>query len=171
MSEIRNGVYRGRGLQAALGRAGTGKEQVAVQFQLMDADGVSGPTITWYGYFTDSTYERTVESLRHCGWAGDDLSDLSGIDTNEVSLVIENEEYEGKATPKVKWVNAPGGGLALKEQLSADEARSFAAQMKGRILAMKQGQPKKPAPGSARSRSGGVLSPEPPPYADSDIPF
>jgi hypothetical protein len=171
MAEIEDGRYRARGVTAALGRTSTGKEQVAVEFELLDAEGNPGPHITWFGYFTDATYERTIEALRHCGWEGDDLANLSGVDANEVSLVIKAEEYNGKWTPKVQFVNAPGGGgLALREQLSAEEARAFAAGMKGRILALKQGGPRKPTPGSAKARVGGY-TPEPPPHGDDDMPF
>lgn len=56
---------------------------------------------------------RTVEDLKKwSGWDGSDPywfmdTDLTGID---VELVIENEEYEGRRSPKVKWVNRPGSG-------------------------------------------------------------
>ena|ERR1051326_2108102 len=173
-SEIANGRYRARPVSWALGRTSTGKEQVAVEFELMDADGVVGPHITWFGYFTDDTWERTVESLRHCGWQGDDLSELSGLD-QEVSVVIENEEYKGKRYPKVRWVNAPGSGLALKEQLSPQEAKEFASSMRGRILQQRQSQGaiRRPATVTpmAAKRNTGAIPPEPPPHTDDDMPF
>ena len=56
---------------------------------------------------------RAVEDLKKwSGWDGSDPywfmdSDLTGID---VELVIANEEYEGRKSPKVKWVNRPGSG-------------------------------------------------------------
>lgn len=182
--EIPDGRYRARGIEAALGKTSTGKEQVAVLFQLMDAEGNPTNTITWHGYFTEKAWERTVESLRNCGWEGDDISDLSGVDRNEVSLVIEAEEYQGAWTSKVKWVNAPGSGLALKDQLQPHEAQSFAQQMRGKILALnqskpQQGQRRAPAQQSARAAPS-QRSPEPPPAAyddrygppaDDDLPF
>jgi hypothetical protein len=168
--ELPNGRYRARAVQGVLGRTSKGTEQVAVEFQLYDAEGVPGASITWFGYFSDATFERTIESLRHCGWVGDDLSDLTGIDSNEVSLVIENEEYQGKLYPKVRWVNAPGGGVALREQLSATEAKSFAQRMRSRILAMSQGKALKgPTSGARRAPAG--APPEPPPHTDDDMPF
>lgn len=174
---MENGRYRARAIQGALGTTSTGKEQVGVEFQLMDAEGNPTERITWFGYFTDKTLERTVESLRHCGWQGDDLSDLTGIDQNEVSLVIEAEEYQGNWTPKVRWVNAPGSGLALANQLDANTAKTFAQRMRGQIIALGQGKPKAKTPaasappnGAQRRASSGPPSPEPPPM-DDEIGF
>lgn len=186
--EIPNGTYRARGTQGMLGETSTGKEQVAVEFELLE-EGFVGTRIAWFGYFTDKTQARTIETLRNCGWQGTDLTNLEGVDANEVSLVIEQEEYEGKWSPRVRWVNIPGSGLALKSPLSADKAKAFAARMRGQIAAIDQaaamgGQCRAPPPSSGRApapaaadprngKTGGVLSPEPPPYGndESDIPF
>lgn len=165
--EFADGNYLARGTQAALGETGTGKEQVAVIFKIL-APGFEGKHITWFGYFTDKTADRTIESLRICGWAGSDLSDLSGIDTNEVELVIANEEYEGKTISKVRWVNR-AGGVGLAAPMSPEKAKAFAAKMKGAVLRYDQanGKPKPTAPRPAPSNRG---SHEPPPPSDGDMP-
>lgn len=173
MSEIADGVYRARAVVGALGETQGGKEQMAVEFELMDSEGVVGPHITWFGYFTEKTTEHTLRALRTCGWRGDDLSNLDGIQENEVSLVIQNETYEGKTRPKVQWVNAPGGaGLGLKAPLAPDRAKSFAAKMRAAVRAfdIQTGNGKRPP--APKSRVGGVLAPEPPPMTDDpDIGF
>lgn len=173
MSEIANGVYRARAVSGGLGETSTGKEQVAIECELMDSEGVVGPHITWFGYFTEKTTESTLRALRTFGWVGDDLANLTGIETNEVSLVIENEEYEGRVTPKVRWVNAPGGGgIGLKAPLAPDRAKSFAAKMRAAVRAfdIQTGNGKRPP--APKSRVGAVLSPEPPPMTDDpDIGF
>jgi hypothetical protein len=56
------------------------------------------------------------------------------VDSQDVILVIETETYEGKARQKVRWVNSPS--MQLKDQLSAEDAKSFAARMRGKIVAM-----------------------------------
>ena len=127
-----DGRYAARAVQAVLGRTKGGAPQVAVEFKLEN-----GQTRTWYGYFTEGTRDRTIESLRICGWRGTDLDDLSGVDTNDVSLVIETEEWEGKKIQKIQWVNKLGG-IALVERMGEGEARAFAASMKGAILAFDQ---------------------------------
>lgn len=168
--ELANGTYRAKATQGALGLTKTGSEQVGVLFRLV-GEGVEGKYITWYGYFTEKTIDRTIESLRICGWAGNDLEDLSGIDANEVELVVENEEWEGNWSPKVRWVNR-AGGFAMAAPLQATQAKAFAAKMKGAILAYdkKAGAPapktngQKPAPKPS-------ASPEPPPIAtDPNVP-
>jgi hypothetical protein len=169
MADILPGTYRARAVHGALGETKSGSEQVAVEFELLDADGAAGPRITWYGYFSEKTLATTVKALRACGWKGDLLTDLSGISDNEVSLVVENEVLpDGRARPRVRWVNAPGGpGLGLKTPLVGDKARAFAARMRAHIAAVDQVE----LAGGTKGRSNGVLSPEPPPHDDSDLPF
>jgi hypothetical protein len=169
------GYYRARAVEWALGKTEKGKPHVAVRFETFDDQGLPGEHITWYGYFTEKTEERTLESLQHCGWEGDDITDLSGIERNEVQLVVERDEYEGKVRSKVAWVNKPGGGgISIKAPLDEAEKAQFAREMKAKVLAMRQGQRRPPA-----SRSASARAPEPPPITedpaggplDGDIPF
>ena len=150
---ISPGRYRAKAVKMQLGMTGTGKEQVGVLFDLLDHP---GEQVTWFGFFTDESFGRTIESLRHCGWVGPMLDDPTGIDTNEVTLVIEQETYQGKTRLKVAWVNAPGGGLAMKETLDDQAAKSFAARMKGQVLAS---MPKQSPPPRRNDDAG--LPPEP----------
>lgn len=166
---IEEGAWKSRACEAALGYTGGRNRQIAVDFVLLEGPN-EGEHITWYGYFTDDTWERTIDSLRIMGWSGADLDDLSGIDANEVRLVIAHDEYNGEVFARVRWVNTLGG-IAMKERMDPAAARSFAAEMKGRILAhgAKQGTPRKqqqrptpaPTPADAESKLAD----------DTDIPF
>lgn len=158
------GTYKAKAKSWGLGESGTGKEQVAVSFDIL-TEGAELPNITWYGYFTEETMARTVESLRICGWKGDDLSVLDGLDANEVDLVIDEEVYEGKTQTKVKWINR-SGGLALKAPLSDERKKAFAAAMRDRIRAIDAAGGKRTATAPKASRP-----PDPPPLTDQDIPF
>jgi len=114
------------------GKSKAGNKQVLLMFHLLDGPQV-GRDVPWFGNFTKDSYARTLESLRACGWQGDDLA-VVGNQTldQEVSVVVETKEYEGKVRTRVAWVNKPGaGGIALKDPLSDAELRQFAAQMKG----------------------------------------
>lgn len=165
---IPNGTYLARALGGALGKTNAGKPQVAVEFEILSAE-AAGEHITWYGFFSEKTEERTIKSLRLAGWRGDDLSDLSslgGDDAPEVALVIEEETYEGKTRTKVQWVNAPGAGLAMKSEMSPEEAKAFATRMKGRVA-----QISGPRPAPTKSRPLPPRREEPPPVGDDDIPF
>ena len=141
------GRHRARAAEWALGRSGTGKEQLAILFSLLDRP---GEEITSYLFFTEATFDITVKSMRACGWRGADLSDLTGMDANEVTLVIDHEEdQKGVMRARVRWINTTGG-LAMKATLDKDQARNFAAQMKGKILQHDRmaGQAAKPTPPS-----------------------
>jgi hypothetical protein len=119
------GTYRARGIEGGLGVAGTGTEQVAVRLRITEVPH-EGESAVWYGYFTEKTKRRTLEALIALGWSGDDLSDLSGIDANEVEIVVDHEpDREGEMRARVKWINAPGG-LGMKTQMQPADAKSFA---------------------------------------------
>ena len=174
MSIVPKGKYRARAREWVLTEIGEkGTPAVAVEFVFSDE---SLGSIRWDGWLSDAAFDRTIESLRHCGWTGDDLSDLDGLDANEVELVVEDDDYNGKTYSKVKWVNR-AGSLAHKSPLTGDKAKFFAKQMQARIRAL---DASKPAPGprtapkaqSARrssAPSGPVDEREPPPLSDDDI--
>lgn len=158
---MNDGKYRAKARTWGLGESSKGTPEVAVEFVLSDP-AMEGASITWHGYLTDAAFDRTVESLRHCGWTGDDLSDLAGLDAHEVDLVVVNEEYEGKVHPKVKWVNK-AGGLALKTPMTPEKAKAFAASMRDRIRAADAAKGKKSQTNGQRQHAERPV--------DDDIPF
>lgn len=153
------------------GKAKSGTKQVAIPFRVTEGD-FAGHVITYFGFFTDKTWKRTLEALRYCGWKGDDLSELGPLD-QEVEIVVEHEEYDGKTRAKVAWVNRIGSGrVQLQDPMGDDELRQFAAQMRTRA----QGVPEAEGP-PANGSSGGGGHPFAPdsdfggPAPEDDIPF
>jgi hypothetical protein len=153
-----------------LGRSSTGTPHIAVLFENVS----SGDRITWYGYLSDKALERTITSLEVLGWDaaahGGQIDRLHGTDVlvgHEAEIVVEMEVYEGKANPKVKWVNAVGGGLG--DGMPADEAVTFGASMRQKILSAAASKPKaNPKPGPARAPAAvaaGTVD------QDDDLPF
>lgn len=132
-----------QGTYAATARGGALTEsqnkrtpQVVVEFEITSAEW-AGERITWVGFLTDKTTERTIESLRYAGWKGTDLADLSDLlskDTPVIELVIEHEEYEGKTRARVQWVNRIGGRMGAA--LPAEQAKQLSAKMRGAIAAV-----------------------------------
>jgi len=173
---IPEGHHRARAVDGALGYTQAGNEQLAVSFQLLDGE-LQGQRITWYGYFTEKTTERTFESLEHCGWQGDDLSDLTGIDRNEVVLVIEHETGDdGVERARVRWVNA-AAGIAMKDRMEPGDAKAFAQRMRGQLVARRAAKGQAPAAtrqaqprANAQPRREPPLRNSPAPESD-DIPF
>jgi hypothetical protein len=179
---IPEGKYKARGVEGALSETSKGNPQVAILIEIIEGEH-AGENYTWYGHFTEKTEERTLESLRHLGWSTDDLTDLTGIDANEVSITIGHEDdQEGKTRARVRWVNAPGG-LAIKERMNDGAAKQFAARMKGAAIASRQkasGGAKSASSGQSRQSSGGYgggqsngrrpPADEPNPFGADDFP-
>lgn len=132
-----DGRYKGRAAGAALGFSSGGTQQIAVSLSPSEGP-FAGDAITWYGFFTPDAQEMTFRQLRTLGWTGDDLTDLTGIDANEVSFTVKSEEYQGKVRQKVAGI-FPLGGVVLKDRMSPEQAKAFAAQMKGAAIASRNG--------------------------------
>jgi hypothetical protein len=167
MPDIPAGRYKARAIEATLGLTNGNKEQVGVLFEILEGD-QAGARITWYGYFHGTTPEkgaknakRTLESLRACGWKGDDLTNLDGVTECEVELQVERDTYEGKERAKVAWVNKIGG-IAMKSPLTGGAAQAFAAKMRGLAMSVKAEVPE-PPPVQTPQQAMGIQ--------DDDIPF
>jgi hypothetical protein len=129
--------FRAKAVDVGLGFTNNGNEQIGVVFEVVEGD-CAGEEITWYGFFTEKTAQRTIESLRYCGWQGNDLASIDVEDIPKVvQIVVEEDEYEGKRRLRVQWVNRDGAGLAMKTRLAGSAAASFAARMKGLCMAVK----------------------------------
>ena len=129
--------------------AESGTEYVLVRFRIDS----TGDHAYWRGFFTDKTWQRTIESLQHCGWDGvelstlDDMAAMNGMGTKSVELVLEEEEYKGELRTKVAWVNPLGGKpMAVKSALEGDARRRFMAKMQARIDATSPNPATKPEP-------------------------
>ena len=125
---IPEGTYRARATDGHLGYTSKGNEQVVVTFAITGGPH-EGQAVTWFGFFSDACFDRTIRSLRHCGWQGNDVSDLTGIDTRDVDIVVEHNEYKGKITPRVSWVNQIGGLSGMTPDQATDFARSIASRI------------------------------------------
>lgn len=163
---ITAGSYKARATQVLLTKSSQkGTPLIQVNFQIQDEGEHHGETIRWDGYLTEKTAERTIESLGHCGWTGDDISVftkegvLQGCDLNDVTLVVEleayegnDEKYKGKQFPRVQWVNKTGGrGLNVENAMPVAEALAFAEKMKGLVHKVKAKAPASAAPVTANA--------------------
>jgi hypothetical protein len=164
------GTYRARGVAgtAQLGKTENGAAQLAAAFEISEGP-YAGTTLPWYGYFTDKTKKRTLESLRLAGWSNDDIGEIEGFGDTEVDIVVGHNTWEGKTTARVDWVNRAGsGGIALKSPMNDAEKRAFAAKLKGEAVQSR----KSVAPATkVPPKKNGKPAEEPPPAVDDDIPF
>ena len=180
---IAAGKHKARAVEGALVEVGDKQTPaVSVIFEIIDGD-AAGDRIKWDGWLTEKTADRTMESLRYCGWNTDMLDDLAGVTDNEVSLTIEPEvnERDGKTYARVKWVNRVGGGASINDMqrvagASAKAlAQRFAAAARGSRDAVKK--PQAPQGGAGRSwesrapSRGRPSQDEPSPFEPDDVPF
>lgn len=162
-------TLRARATGAGFGVSETkGTTQIAVQLHIVDSEEYAGESIAWLGHFTDKAAARTIESLQHMGWQGDDLTELEELDAagaervlpEVVEIVCEPEEYNGEWRLKVRWINRPGAGkFAFKAPLIGAGLKAFAAQMKGTIRSAKGATGTRPA--APRPSNGGGSQPHP----------
>jgi hypothetical protein len=166
------GRYTARAVDAALGYTAGGKEQVAVAFQIIGGEH-DGEALQWYGYFTEKTTERTIDSLRACGWTGDNIAQLDGISANEVSLVVVHEaDQNGDMQVRVKWVNRAGSGaIQLKSRMDQGQALQFAQRMRGNVLAFDKQQVARTGGNGAAARPAQSGNRAPAPVDDDPLPF
>ncbi len=151
-------ILRGRPVQVRLGRSSRNNLQIGVRFALTDHP---GEHLVWYGSFAnDKAINVTMRALTACGWTGDDPREFEGgrlppgFDREvELDYRKEYDEQDQKWKSVVKWVNAQGGGIAMKNALAGPELASHAAEVRGSLLAWRQ-------------RNGGATA-----AAEDDIPF
>jgi hypothetical protein len=96
-----------------LGENKNGSRYVRASVTISTEGNQKGKTIDWYGYLGQEVgrdgktkTQRTTETLENCfgiNWDWDNIN-WAG---QQVELVVELDEYNGKTRPKVKWLNNP----------------------------------------------------------------
>lgn len=149
---IPEGDYLARGAKprGELGETAKGSAYVRVVLKITEGD-YAGRLLTKDLYFTDKTWERSIKSLQAMGWKGEDISQVEGIDQNEVSITIEEKpqtdrdgairtDPQGNAIYRneVAWINARG-----VQPMDAAKKLSFVEEMKAKMrqLAGSEGAP------------------------------
>ncbi len=135
---IAAGRFRARPTDGDWGFSNNGNEFVQVTFKILEgAD--EGKHVSWWGYFTkEGNSAKSVEALRYCGctFPDDDITNLEGLGSEEVSIVIEHEEWDGKVRARVKWVNSLTGPT-VTNQFSDNDRQSFKQRMKGLVVSQR----------------------------------
>lgn len=115
---IAEAIYEARAVNIGIQTTSTGKDYVSADFDIEDDDG-EVQTVEWRGWLTEKAAKRTLESLRLMGWTGDDVfGDLKadGALGNKVNIDVRHEEYQGKTTARVSFINAPDADPAETEK-------------------------------------------------------
>jgi hypothetical protein len=145
---IPEGIYTARATSNwILSETTQGTPYVRLEFELLDG---SGRRIHKDFYFSEKSWKKSVESLRVCGWQGDDVSDLSGVETQEVVVKIVHElitdkqgnpitddEGHAKYRAVVAWV----GKDHAPKPMEATKLSSFRDLMKARLQQLQGAAP------------------------------
>lgn len=139
------------------GKTNGGGEQIVVPLRIVEGPHAN-KVRTYFGYFTEKTRDRTMESLRYMGWTGDDLLNLGPLD-QLVEIVVEHDEYKGDVRDRIAWINARGGGkIKLNNPMGESELRIFAQSMRQRAaqIAEVQGEKYSAAPAGGETSGSSV---------------
>lgn len=139
MSEvgIGAGVYRGHVVanseQYTETKGGDPQIILAVQFwPAENPDEVHEASV--FMVFSDKSAPWKIKQLRACGWEGTQLSNLAGVETNEVDIGVKWEDYTNpatgvsKRTMRVEILSGLGGGKYVVDdakKLQSSQLRSL----------------------------------------------
>lgn len=124
----------------------------------------NGGRLTHWAYLSDAAVMFTVKLLEDLGWdpVSDDMQ-ISALDRTDrlvgkiAEVVVHDEEFDGKVRRKIKYLNAPGGGVG-PEAMETTEAKALSAKLRQTIIAKRGGVV---APSSARGPAKPVVSAKP----------
>lgn len=154
---------------SGLGKAKTGNDQLCVQFEYVK-DG-EPRRVCWYGYFSsEKAIEISDKGLQGMGWDPAEHAysyhllngqgDENPLIGRKAELVLGLEQdLEGNDKLKVKFVNALGGGIGIKERMSETDAQAFSARMRARIGGATVGTPRPKPAGAAPAAPAAVPAP------------
>jgi hypothetical protein len=93
-----------------------------------------GQTLTWSGWLTEACFDRTMGTLLQCfNWQGNDLEllnqDRGAFENMKAILVVDFEEYNGKISPKIAFVNPITSLRAMTPQKAQEVSAGFAERL------------------------------------------
>lgn len=139
---IAEGTYIARAISMIFSKSSQkGTPFVAVAFRI-ESDGPEKNAIQeWQGWLSDKAEARTAESIRICGYDGENESSIS---RNQVSITVEHEEYpenSGNKRPRIRWINDPTRAAA--QAVDGATAMQMKERLKGLIMAQNAANPPK----------------------------
>lgn len=145
-----------------------------IPLQVTDPGECQGETIDFVGWLSERAFEKTIARVSEVfDWDGDlellaNLLDTGPFVGKACSIVTEEEEYNGKKSVKIKWLNRAG-----PPPMEKSAAQSLAQRLNARSKAAASGQQPSQAPDApsypqSGSSSGNSAFPTRPP-ADPDL--
>lgn len=129
MSDIPNGRYKARAIDAILGETMKGKAQLEITWEVIEGEH-EGAQVTSQHFFTGGAKPITLAMMRHIGWSdGADLDTLRGTAT----ISLYEHTYEGETSQKVRVYTPNAGGYRTPEnkRKSPSAAKAFLDRLGG----------------------------------------
>lgn len=117
------------------GFSSNGGEQIGIRLRVIEGPH-AGKSLLYYGSLNGGAREFTLKAIKTLGILDLVFSAPNGpVDNSAQAIaVVGHEEYNGKITAKVNWIN--GVDIVMKEEMNDQDFRAFAARMKGEIARM-----------------------------------
>jgi hypothetical protein len=131
MTLIAPGKYSGRLIDYGFKTTKDEAPQISAFFEV-DVSGAKH-VLPWYGYFTEKSVKHTTQALMTMGFKETTPIDAiargtssKALDTTkEYSLTVETNEYNGKQSSRVQWINPQS---AIKDTVTGAEFSRLAQQ-------------------------------------------
>ena len=117
--DIKAGQYKGRvvkqsdGAWAQYGESSGGNPEMILDLDLKLDEAGNKRRVSTPLYFSAAAAEYSFARLRACGWEGADVSNLEGVDKNEIDIEVRYEPWvneQGVTEMKMKVQIMSGGG-------------------------------------------------------------
>lgn len=150
--DIKTGIYKARAIdpvkgeyvEQAYGKTKTGIPELLLRVDVRDIRRV----LTAPLYFSTEAAPHSFSRLRACGWQGEDLADLTGVDANEIEVDIsyrlwaQAEGGDGSLKLKVQILSGGGGAFGSANPMSPRDFAATVAALTGKGAG--NGAPKPP---------------------------
>ena len=147
---------------------------ICIPLEVTGDDVDAGKTITWQGWMTDKSIERTIETLIECFDFNGDLNSLyAGKQTfvgQPVGFTTAMEEYNGKTRWKVKWLNR-AGYVHQPKKMDETTAKTLLAGWQKKALAVASNFKRDPEPTMTKAQPKPGLAALKAVVEDDDVPF
>lgn len=165
------GIYKAKTSgQMVYYKAPSGSWCIAIPVSVLDNDGNIVAETKYTATIQNADFNINLNAVKNLmkmfGWDGMEPKDLQLIQPGEHELKADciHDEYDGRMTFKIKWLNPPTGGpSAMPEPMTAEEAKEAASAWSSRIKALLGGAPaKKPATKPAAAPAKAAVTPKAP---------
>lgn len=143
MELVKPGIYIAKIVDYGFSLTKAGAPQAKVTLEFME-DGQKRQ-LTWFGGFGEKQIKHTLKALITCGLCTDVEAMADGLASNaldlnkELSIVVEHNNYNGKISAKVCWINEPiVNKFATVIAKPEVRAKLAALNLKGELAAMRQ---------------------------------